>query len=55
MLAGGGEMVTLVLGADAPVELGDFLTAHLAQAWPFADVKVYHGGQPHYPLLAGVE
>jgi len=55
MLAGGGEMVTLVLGADASVELGDFLTAHLAHAWPFADVKVYHGGQPHYPLLAGVE
>jgi dihydroxyacetone kinase-like predicted kinase len=55
MLAGGGEMVTLVLGADAPAELGDFLSAHLGQVWPFADVKVYHGGQPHYPLLAGVE
>jgi fatty acid kinase len=55
MLGGGGEMVTLILGADAPAGLGERLQAHLAQAWPFAEVRVYQGGQPHYPLLAGVE
>jgi dihydroxyacetone kinase-like predicted kinase len=55
MLGGGGEMVTLVLGADAPADLGEQLTAHVAQEWPFAEVRVYSGGQPHYPLLAGVE
>jgi DAK2 domain fusion protein YloV len=55
MLGGGGEMVTLVLGADAPADLGQQLTAHVAREWPFAEVRVYDGGQPHYPLLAGVE
>jgi dihydroxyacetone kinase-like predicted kinase len=55
MLGGGGELVTLVLGATAPERLGEELAAHLAHAWPFAEVRVYHGGQPHHPLLVGVE
>jgi DAK2 domain fusion protein YloV len=55
MLAGGGEMVTLVLGAGAPAGLGDRLTEFVAERAPFADVRVYHGGQPHHPLLVGVE
>ncbi len=55
MLGGGGELVTLVLGQDAPPDLGDALAAHLAHTWPFAEVRAYRGGQPHYPLLVGVE
>ncbi len=55
MLGGGGELVTLLLGAQAPAGLGDQLRAHLAEAWPFMEVQVYEGGQPHYPLLVGVE
>ena len=55
MLGGGGELVTLVLGATAPAGLGDALATHLAHAWPFAEVRVYAGGQPHHPLLVGVE
>jgi DAK2 domain fusion protein YloV len=55
MLAAGGEMLTLIVGADAPPDLGDLLAAHIAQAWPFVETHVYHGGQPHYPLLVGVE
>ena len=55
MLAGGGEMVTLITGAEAAADLGDRLAAHVAQAWPFVEVHLYHGGQPHYPLLVGVE
>ena len=51
MLGGGGELVTFVLGRDAPADLSDLLTSHLAHAWPFVDVRTYHGGQPHYPLL----
>ena len=23
--------------------------------WPFAEIRVYEGGQPHHPLLVGVE
>ncbi|HEY7226126.1 MAG TPA: DAK2 domain-containing protein [Micromonosporaceae bacterium] len=55
MLGGGGELVTMVLGASAPAGLGDQLAAHLHHTWPFAEVRVYDGGQPHYPLLVGVE
>jgi uncharacterized protein len=55
LLGGGGELVTLLVGADAPAGLGDELCAHLAHAWPFMEVQVYDGGQPHYPLLVGVE
>jgi DAK2 domain fusion protein YloV len=55
MLAAGGEMVTLITGAEAAADLGDRLAAHIAQAWPFVEAHVYHGGQPHYPLLVGVE
>jgi hypothetical protein len=55
MLGGGGELVSLLLGADAPPTLAGDLRAHLARAWPFAEVQVYEGGQPFYPLLVGVE
>jgi uncharacterized protein len=55
MLGGGGELVSLVTGADAPAELGEILQTHLAEAWPFVEVQVHHGGQPTYLLLVGVE
>jgi len=55
MLAGGGEMVTLIIGADAPPDLSELLTHHIAEQWPFVEVQAYQGGQPHYPLLVGVE
>jgi uncharacterized protein len=55
MLGGGGELVTLVLGADAPAGLGETLVAHAVQAWPFVEVQTYPGGQPRYHLLIGVE
>jgi hypothetical protein len=55
LLAGGGELVTLMLGTDAPDDLGPGLQAHLASRWPFVEVQVYDGGQPNYPLLVGVE
>lgn len=55
LLGGGGELVTLLLGADAPAELEDVLTEHLHAHWPFVEVQCFAGGQPHYPLIAGVE
>lgn len=55
MLGGGGELVTLVLGAEAPPGLDVRLRAHLSASWPFVEVQCYDGGQPHYPLLVGVE
>jgi DAK2 domain fusion protein YloV len=55
MLGGGGELVTLLLGADAPAGFGDAVRAHVGQRWPFVEVNSYDGGQPLYPLLVGVE
>ncbi|GIF10503.1 DAK2 domain-containing protein [Actinoplanes teichomyceticus] len=55
MLGGGGELVTLVLGADAPPDLADDLRGHVHRTWPFIELQCYAGGQPRYHLLAGVE
>jgi dihydroxyacetone kinase-like predicted kinase len=55
LLGGGGELVSLVLGADAPSGLEEALRGHAAQAWPFVELQCYAGGQPRYHLLVGVE
>ncbi len=55
LLAGGGELVTLVTGAGAPADLGPALREHLGQRWPFVEVQLLHGGQPRSPLVMGVE
>jgi fatty acid kinase len=55
MLGGGGELTTLVLGADAPATLEQTLAGHVLQTWPFVEVQCYAGGQPRYHLLVGVE
>jgi uncharacterized protein len=54
LLGGGGELVTLVGGADGG-DLAERCAAHLAVTRPTVDVVVYDGGQPRYPLLVGVE
>jgi dihydroxyacetone kinase-like predicted kinase len=55
MLAAGGELVTLVVGAGAPAGLAESLTTYVNDGWPFVQVQAYEGGQPHYPLLVGLE
>ena len=55
MLALGGELVTLVRGEDAESSLVDVVTARLQRSRPDVEVVAYDGGQPHYPLLVGVE
>jgi dihydroxyacetone kinase-like predicted kinase len=55
MLGGGGELATLVLGADAPDGLDELLRGHVTQTWPFVELQSYAGGQPRYHLLVGVE
>ncbi|BAL92297.1 putative phosphatase [Actinoplanes missouriensis 431] len=55
MLGGGGELVTCVLGADAPPDLEDRIREHTHRTWPFIELQCYAGGQPRYHLLAGVE
>jgi len=55
LLATGGELMTAVLGADAPEGLAHMLERHLAGTHPEVELVVYEGGQPLYPLLIGVE
>jgi hypothetical protein len=55
MLAGGGELVTVVSGEDAPAGLVDRLSSYVEKTHPAAEAVGYEGGQPHYPVLLGVE
>ncbi|MFG1809814.1 DAK2 domain-containing protein [Streptomyces sp. NPDC049040] len=55
MLAAGGEMVTLVLGATAPPGLADRLESHVRESHLAVDTVTYDGGQAVCPLLIGVE
>ncbi|MCF6377129.1 DAK2 domain-containing protein [Nocardioides KLBMP 9356] len=54
LLAGGGELVTIVSGEDG-VELAARLASHVEDRHPTVDVAVHDGGQPRYPLLVSVE
>jgi hypothetical protein len=54
LLAAGGELVTLVSGAEGG-DLADRATAWVEEFHPHVDVVVYDGGQERYPLLMSVE
>ena len=55
LLGVGGELVTVLLGAQAPPTTQEALTSHLSATAPHAEAMFYDGGQPLYPLLIGVE
>ena len=55
LLSAGGELVTLVTGADAEPGLAERVAAALGRDRPEVEVVVIDGGQPVYPLLVGVE
>lgn len=55
MLGSGGELVTLVLGPDAPDTLADRLEAYVQQGHLAVDTVTYRGGRCSAPLLIGVE
>jgi DAK2 domain fusion protein YloV len=54
LIGGGGELVTLVAGAEAG-DLAQACEAWVERAHPGVDVVVYEGGQDRYPLLVAVE
>ena len=56
LIGGGGEMVTLVSGADdADGALAGAARRWLEETHPTVDVVTYAGGQARYPLLVAVE
>ncbi|KRF27845.1 DAK2 domain-containing protein [Phycicoccus sp. Soil802] len=55
LLSSGGEIVTVIGGVDAPEGLAEGLGARIERGHRDVEVSVIDGGQPHYPLLLGVE
>ena len=57
LLQSGGELVTLVTGEPARrrPRLADGIRRACAATTPDVDLVVYDGGQPHCPLIIGVE
>ncbi|WP_324191461.1 DAK2 domain-containing protein [Nocardia elegans] len=55
MLGLGGELVTLLLGAQAPAGLADELTTHITTEFPGVEVVTYDGGQAVDLVQIGVE
>lgn len=55
MLAAGGEMVTLVLGDEAPEPIAAHLEARVRESYLAVDTVVYRGGRQGSLILIGVE
>ncbi len=55
MLGAGGELVTVVTGDGAAPGAAERLADWVAAGHPAVEVVAYDGGQPHFPLLLGVE
>ena len=52
---GGSELVTVVLGADAPPDLLDGIERWVERHHPGVEVVGYEGGQPRWHAIIGVE
>ncbi|NEB03030.1 DAK2 domain-containing protein [Streptomyces sp. SID13726] len=55
MLSAGGELVTLVLGDEAPEAVAERLEARVRESYLAVDTVVYRGGRQGALLLIGVE
>ncbi|MFG2318727.1 DAK2 domain-containing protein [Streptomyces tendae] len=55
MLSAGGELVTLVLGDEAPESVAEHLEARVREAYLAVDTVVHRGGRQGALLLVGVE
>ena len=55
MLGLGGELVTLLMGAEADPTLADELGEHIARGFPGVEIAVYAGGQQVDLVQIGVE
>ncbi|MDQ2839247.1 MAG: DAK2 domain-containing protein [Actinomycetota bacterium] len=56
LVAAGGELVTVLSGTDAGAgEAATAVQAYVRREHPLVEINGFVGGQPHYPLLIGVE
>ncbi|MEU0028293.1 DAK2 domain-containing protein [Streptomyces sp. NPDC006335] len=55
MLSAGGELVTLVLGDEAPESVAEHLETRVRESYLAVDTVVYRGGRQGAVLLIGVE
>lgn len=55
IVSAGTELVTLVVGEDAPDGLAEAVTGWIESRRAGIEVQVVDGGQPHYLLLLGAE
>jgi uncharacterized protein len=55
LLGVGAELMTVLVGADAPPRAGALIETHVRRRAPLTDVTVYDGGQPDHPVIIGVE
>ena len=55
LTSAGGELVTIVVGADAERRDVEAVTHNLEKRNPGVEVVVYEGGQPFWPMIFGVE
>ncbi len=49
------EIVTVLVGCDAPANETQRIREHIEFAFPHVEVEFHDGGQPLYPYLVGVE
>jgi uncharacterized protein len=55
LLSRGGEVVTLLLGEDAPEDVGEHMSAGIRSGHPGLDIEIIEAGQPLWPIIIGVE
>jgi DAK2 domain fusion protein YloV len=55
LLGVGAELITVVVGEDAPARAGDLIEAHVRTRAPLTDVAVYQGRVTDHPVIIGVE
>jgi len=55
LLSRGGELITLLLGEAAPVDVTTRLTGDIRKGHPGLDFEIIDAGQPLWPVIVGVE
>jgi DAK2 domain fusion protein YloV len=56
LIAAGGELVTVLSGSDPGAsEAAEVVTKYVHDQHPLVEISGFAGGQPHFPLLIGVE